>query len=56
VTPTDLPLTVPVESIVKGALRALEEVNGLDRDEAYLLARLERGESLAAQIVEPENL
>jgi hypothetical protein len=42
VTKLDLPLTIPVESIVAAALRRLDELEGLDRDEAYLLARLER--------------
>lgn len=37
-----LPLTIPVEAIVAGALRHLREIGeGLDRDEAYLLSRLE---------------
>lgn len=38
----DLPLTVPVQSIIVGALDSLREGGHLDRDEAYLLARLER--------------
>jgi hypothetical protein len=40
-TRSDLLLTIPVESIVAVALRELDQVKGLDRDEAYLLARLE---------------
>lgn len=44
--PDSLPLTLPVETIVAEALIALRELDGLDRDEAYLLARLERGETL----------
>jgi hypothetical protein len=43
---TDLPLTIPVHEIVWGALVALRDCDGLDRDEAYLLARLEAGETL----------
>lgn len=43
---TTLFLTVPVRDIVIGGLRQLKEIEGLDRDEAYLLARLESGESL----------
>jgi hypothetical protein len=31
-----------VDSIVMGALRQLKDIEGLDRDEAYLLARLEK--------------
>lgn len=37
----ELPLTVPVADIVVGALNQLKDAEGLDRDEAYLLARLE---------------
>lgn len=51
-----LPLTVPVQSIVLGALRTLNETKGMDRDEAYLLARLEDGENLADLIRETEDL
>ena len=42
----DLPLTIPVTDIVVGALQALKDADGLDRDEAYLLARLRNGEQL----------
>jgi len=42
-----LPLSIPVRDIVITLLRHCEEHEGLDRDEAYLLARLERGEELA---------
>lgn len=38
----DLPLTVPVEDIIAQALQRLNEIEGLDRDEVYLLARLGR--------------
>lgn len=41
---SDLPLTIPVVDIIVGALSALRDCDhepGLDRDEAYLLARLE---------------
>lgn len=41
----DLPLTIPVPLIVLMALRTLDEdCGGLDRDEAYLRARLEQAE------------
>lgn len=59
-----LSLTVPVSDIVMAALRQLKADNiGLDRDEAYLLARLERGKTdaevtreLLAAIVETLEL
>lgn len=41
-----LPLTVPVTDIVMSVLESLRERDGLDRDEAYLLARLQAGETL----------
>lgn len=43
---SDLPLTIPVSDIVRAALEELKAKDGLDRDEAYLLARLQRGETL----------
>jgi hypothetical protein len=43
---SDLLLTIPVESIVAVALRELKETQGLDRDETYLLARLERADEV----------
>jgi hypothetical protein len=43
----NLPLTDTVEGIVAMALQTLQRVDGLDRDESYLLARLERGEKLS---------
>lgn len=42
-----LSLTTPVRDIVMDALRQLRDLEGLDRDEAYLLERLERGQRLA---------
>lgn len=47
-----LPLTVSVESIVVCALRQLKELDGLDRDEAYLLARLERADDPTGALIE----
>jgi hypothetical protein len=44
-----LPLTTPVTEIVIDALAELDDRHGLDRDEAYLLARLKRGETLELQ-------
>ena len=52
---SDLPLTIPVRDIVVGVLAEVEARVGLDRDEAYLLARLERGESLQQIIEENPN-
>lgn len=37
----DLLLTIPVHIIVQGMLREEQDRKGLDRDSAYLLARLE---------------
>jgi hypothetical protein len=53
----ELALTVPVREIVMSALRELrddaEHDYGLDRDEAYLLDRLERGWDLT--LVAPDG-
>lgn len=41
----DLPLTIPVHMIVMEALIEVRGSDGLCRDEAYLLARLEAGKT-----------
>lgn len=53
-SPLPLPLTVPLRDILVETLRSVDEAEGLDRDGAYLLARLERGESVKSLVEEDE--